>query len=116
MLVAGKANIVAKSNAGNHKVAGLRDASKVPIDGIMPFVICSKRRGRSRIGRWEDDDDEISTKTFLIGGRAGGLSTSAFAQAAAPTPWELKSDMGYAYGKDGKTLPTRWAPTMPARC
>ncbi len=20
------------------------------------------------------------------------------------TPWELKSDMGYAYGKDGKTL------------
>jgi len=25
------------------------------------------------------------------------------AQAAAPTPWELKSDMAYAYGKDGKT-------------
>lgn len=27
----------------------------------------------------------------------------AFAQTA-PTPWELKSDMGYAYGKDGTTL------------
>jgi hypothetical protein len=32
------------------------------------------------------------------------LASSAFAQAAAPTPWELKSDTGYAYGKDGKTL------------
>ncbi len=31
-------------------------------------------------------------------------STSAFAQAAAPTPWELKTDMGYGYGKDGKTF------------
>ena len=33
-----------------------------------------------------------------------GLSTCAMAQGAAPVPWELKSDMGYAYGKDGKTL------------
>jgi len=33
-----------------------------------------------------------------------GFSTCAFAQGAAPTPWELKSDMGYAYGKDGKTF------------
>jgi hypothetical protein len=32
------------------------------------------------------------------------LATSALAQGAAPTPWELKTDMGYAYGKDGKTL------------
>ncbi|UFZ03082.1 hypothetical protein LQG66_28130 [Bradyrhizobium ontarionense] len=24
--------------------------------------------------------------------------------AAPPEPWELKPDMGYAYGKDGKTL------------
>ncbi|WGR95993.1 hypothetical protein MTX20_15540 [Bradyrhizobium sp. ISRA435] len=29
------------------------------------------------------------------------LTTSAFAQSARP--WELKTDMGYAYGKDGKT-------------
>ncbi|MDE1932420.1 hypothetical protein [Bradyrhizobium sp.] len=30
------------------------------------------------------------------------LTAPAFAQAA--TPWELKPDTGYAYGKDGKTL------------
>lgn len=30
--------------------------------------------------------------------------TSAFAQAPAPTPWELRTDMGYGYGKDGKTF------------
>src|SRR5215212_4055722 len=52
---------------------------------------------------------KISTKTFLmatflIAAALGGLNSSAFAQATAPTPWELKSDMGYAYGKDGKTL------------
>jgi hypothetical protein len=45
----------------------------------------------------------ISIKTFLIATALGALASSAFAQAAAPTPWELKSDMGYAYGKDGKT-------------
>ncbi|MGY3449912.1 hypothetical protein [Bradyrhizobium sp. USDA 4353] len=26
------------------------------------------------------------------------------ARAAPPEPWDLKPDMGYAYGKDGKTL------------
>ena len=46
----------------------------------------------------------ISTKTVLTAAVLAGLSTSAFAQAAAPTPWELKPDMGYGYGKDGKTL------------
>ena len=46
----------------------------------------------------------ISIKTFLIAAGLSVLTSSAFAQAAAPTPWELKSDMGYAYGKDGKTL------------
>ena len=46
----------------------------------------------------------ISTKTVLAVAVLAGLSTCAFAQGAAPTPWELKSDMGYAYGKDGKTL------------
>ena len=45
----------------------------------------------------------ISIKTFLIATALGALASSAFAQVAAPTPWELKSDMGYAYGKDGKT-------------
>jgi hypothetical protein len=46
----------------------------------------------------------VLTKTVLVLAALAGLSTSAFAQAAAPTPWELKADMGYAYGKDGKTL------------
>jgi hypothetical protein len=46
----------------------------------------------------------ISIKAFLIAAGLSALTSSAFAQAAAPTPWELKSDMGYAYGKDGKTL------------
>jgi hypothetical protein len=46
----------------------------------------------------------ISTKTVLTVAVLAGLSTCACAQGAAPTPWELKPDMGYAYGKDGKTL------------
>jgi hypothetical protein len=46
----------------------------------------------------------ISTKTVLAMAVLAGFSTCAFAQGAAPTPWELKPDMGYAYGKDGKTL------------
>ena len=46
----------------------------------------------------------ISIKAFLIIAAFGALTSSASAQAAAPAPWELKSDTGYAYGKDGKTL------------
>ena len=45
----------------------------------------------------------ISIKTFLIAAALSSLTSTAFAQAAAPAPWELKSDMAYAYGKDGKT-------------
>lgn len=47
------------------------------------------------------------TKTLLIAAALTALTPSAFAQGAAPTaptPWELKSDMGYAYGKDGKAF------------
>jgi hypothetical protein len=46
----------------------------------------------------------ISMKAWLAMAVVAGFSTSATAQGAAPTPWELKPDMGYAYGKDGKTL------------
>jgi len=56
----------------------------------------------------------FSTRTFLVAAALTGLAiftlttptltTSALAQAAAPTPWELKPDMGYGYGKDGKTF------------
>ena len=44
------------------------------------------------------------TRTFLMAAALTALTTTAFAQAAAPTPWELKADMGYGYGKDGKTF------------
>jgi len=46
----------------------------------------------------------ISTKTLLLAAMLGGFATSAYAQAAGPTPWELKPDMGYAYDKQGKTF------------
>lgn len=46
----------------------------------------------------------VSTKSILMAAALTGVATSVFAQGAAPTPWELKSDMGYAYGRDGKTL------------
>ncbi len=52
----------------------------------------------------------ISTKPVLMAAALvvaavlAAPATSAFAQAAAPTPWELKPDMGYGYGKDGKTF------------
>jgi len=49
----------------------------------------------------------------------GGSRHAHLAQGAAPTPWELKPDMGYAYGKDGKTLSykmgTNNAGTLPER-
>jgi hypothetical protein len=31
-------------------------------------------------------------------------ATPTWAQAPAPTPWVLSSDMGYVYDKDGKTF------------
>src|ERR1700761_3585226 len=34
----------------------------------------------------------------------GAFTVGASAQPAAPTPWELKPDMGYGYDKDGKTF------------
>ena len=46
----------------------------------------------------------FTTKTFLIAAALTGLATSALAQAAAPSSWEMKADMGYGYGKDGKML------------
>ena len=46
----------------------------------------------------------FSTRTVLIAAAMSALTTAAFAQAAAPTPWELTPDMGYGYDKDGKTF------------
>ncbi len=44
----------------------------------------------------------FSIKQLQAAAALAALTAPAFAQAA--TPWELKPDMGYAYGKDGKTL------------
>jgi hypothetical protein len=46
----------------------------------------------------------ISTRAFLIAAALTALTGPAFPQAAAPTPWELKPDTGYAYDKEGKTF------------
>jgi hypothetical protein len=46
----------------------------------------------------------FSRRTLLIAVALTAMTTSAFAQAAAPTPWVLERDMGYGYGKDGKTF------------
>src|SRR5262245_59005100 len=46
----------------------------------------------------------LAVKAVLAAVALGALSTLALAQGSGPTPWELKPDMGYAYGKDGKTL------------
>lgn len=50
----------------------------------------------------------FSAKTFALVSAAlvtllGAFAAPAYAQAPA-TPWELKPDRGYAYGKDGSTL------------
>lgn len=51
----------------------------------------------------------FSIKTILMAAALTALAsaastTAAFAEDAKPTPWELKPDMGYGYGKDGKTF------------
>ncbi len=45
-----------------------------------------------------------SIKTLSMAAALTALTTAALAQAAAPTPWELKPDMGYGYDKEGKTF------------
>ncbi len=43
----------------------------------------------------------FSIKPLMTAAALAALTAPAFAEAG--TPWELKPDMGYAYGKDGKT-------------
>jgi hypothetical protein len=47
---------------------------------------------------------KFPTKTFLIAAALAALTSHAFAQAPAPTPWVLSPDMGYGYDKEGKTF------------
>jgi len=70
----------------------------------MAFVICSRWDQQFLIGcRGGWTMTRFSTKTLLIAAALGALTTSAFAQAPAPTPWVLTPDMGYGYDKEGKT-------------
>jgi hypothetical protein len=46
----------------------------------------------------------FSTKALVMAAALAALTSSAFAQTAAPTPWVLTPDMGYGYDKDGKTF------------
>jgi hypothetical protein len=74
------------------------------IDAAMAFVICSKRDDQRFLTLLGACRMTISsTKTFLMAATLTTLATSAFAQAAAPTPWVLTPDMGYGYDKEGKT-------------
>ena len=46
----------------------------------------------------------VLTAAVLTALTGSALTTTAFAEAAKPTPWELKPDMGYGYDKEGKTF------------
>jgi hypothetical protein len=46
----------------------------------------------------------FSNKALVIAAALAVLTTSAFAQGAAPAPWVLETDMAYGYDKDGKTF------------
>jgi hypothetical protein len=84
------------------------------IDATSAFVICSGIGGR----RWQTSFSNrwgacrmtrLFTKTVLMAAALtaltnSALTTAAFAEAAKPTPWELKPEMGYGYDKDGKTF------------
>jgi hypothetical protein len=48
--------------------------------------------------------ENFAWKSLAIGAALLAMGTAAFAQAAGPTPWELKPDTGYAYDKEGKTF------------
>ena len=48
-----------------------------------------------------------STRTFLIAAALTALSTSVLSSSAlaqAAMPWEMKTGVGYAYDKEGKTF------------
>jgi hypothetical protein len=58
------------------------------------------------VSNWllEDALMKSTTRMLWLAGVLTALTTPAFAQAAKSLPWELSPNMGYAYGKDGKTL------------
>ena len=48
--------------------------------------------------------EKFALKSLVIAAGLSALAAAAFAQAAGPTPWELKPDTGYSYDKEGKTF------------
>jgi hypothetical protein len=46
----------------------------------------------------------LNIRTLWIAAALTALTASAYAAATNSIPWELSPDMGYAYGKDGKTV------------
>jgi hypothetical protein len=48
--------------------------------------------------------ENFTWKSLVIAAALSAVMSPAFAQAAGPTPWELKPDTGYAYDKEGKTF------------
>ena len=46
----------------------------------------------------------ILDQDFFDGGGARRAARLPHSRKRAPTPWELKSDMGYGYDKEGKTF------------
>ena len=48
--------------------------------------------------------EKFAWKSLAIAAALSAVMGAAFAQAAGPTPWELKPDTGYAYDKEGKTF------------
>jgi hypothetical protein len=46
-------------------------------------------------------------KIFVAAVALAAIGADAVAAPAAPVPWELKPDMAYGYGKDGKTFAYR---------
>jgi hypothetical protein len=80
------------------------------VDVTMAFVICSEIdrprniAGRDRAQAGSSRMKPMTTKTLLMAAVLAALTTPALAQSAAPTPWELKPDVGYGYDKEGKTF------------
>jgi hypothetical protein len=46
-------------------------------------------------------------KILAVAAAFGAFTVGATAQPVSPMPWELKPDIGYGYGKDGKTFAYR---------
>src|SRR3569833_925149 len=55
--------------------------------------------------RSEENKMTIPSEKLLAAAAAFvALTISSTAVPAAPAPWELRPDMGYGYGRDGKTF------------